>query len=160
MTLKPCPNPRCQDPSPELHTGGYITCTSSMCDLEGPAADPDGQKWNSLPRLEDIGEWVDCDNEIPPWQGYFYAQLEDGTEVDEWFDDQRRWRTVIPVVRWFRYATPPAAPPVEPEIEVADIVGPFGNEDYECYNRAHKAAMRAAIAPLLREIKQLKEQMK
>lgn len=52
--LKPCP--ACGAPA---HHGmdyfddtpnGYVECSSKSCSLEGPVDDPDGAKWNALPR--------------------------------------------------------------------------------------------------------------
>jgi reverse gyrase len=53
MTLKPCPN--CGGTKTRnycLSTG--LTC--SDCGMRGPDEDPNGSKWNSLPRQEDVEE--------------------------------------------------------------------------------------------------------
>jgi hypothetical protein len=63
MTLKPCP--ACHDPNPIHYKGGeYGRCANEKCQLEGPKGDPDGAKWNALPRIDQ--RWCDtCTHENP-----------------------------------------------------------------------------------------------
>jgi hypothetical protein len=58
MTLKPCP--ACGHKEPYLSKGYEIVkCQNFDCGMEGPRSDPDGAKWNALPRVIRVNG--DCD---------------------------------------------------------------------------------------------------
>lgn len=47
VELKPCPNCGCGEP---VLFRDWVECRSGTCCVMGPNADPDGAKWNALPR--------------------------------------------------------------------------------------------------------------
>lgn len=50
IDLKPCPACGGTDVRVAGSQMQYVTCSNGQCHLDGPIRDPDGTKWNALPR--------------------------------------------------------------------------------------------------------------
>lgn len=50
--LRPCPACGADAKKEDLFGDDYVHCSDEDCELCGPSGDPDGAKWNALPRRE------------------------------------------------------------------------------------------------------------
>ena len=87
--MKPCPNPDCESTDIEtpIENAQYVNCAD--CLTRGPINDPDGKKWDSLPRRGELTitqtlETITTDDDRKAWREYFMRRYDHYAKEDPW----------------------------------------------------------------------------